>query len=91
MARKIGTRTQISLLLYTTINLASFTAGVYAVMLWPTLNADAGFWIAVVVAASLVVAAPIAWCLASCLRTDYWRKKMVAEPSPLTSAPTREF
>jgi hypothetical protein len=86
MAQKIATRTQISLLLYTTINLASFTAGVYLVMLWPTLNNHAGFWITVVVAASLIVAAPIAWALAARVPAK-WQKKMVAEPSPLAGAP----
>ena len=89
MARKIGSRTQVSLLLYSTINLASFTAGVYAVMLWPTLNADSGFWLSVIVAVSLIVAAPVAWCLAACLPAK-WRHKIVAEPSPLASAPTRD-
>jgi hypothetical protein len=86
MAHKIATRTQISLLLYTTINLASFTAGVYLVMLWPTFNAHAGFWITVVMTASVIVAAPIAWALAAHVPAK-WRRKLVAEPSPLTHAP----
>lgn len=90
MARNIGTRTQISLLLYTTINLASFTAGVYLVMLWPELTDNAGFWIAAVVAVSLVLTAPVCWCLAKCL-PDKWRDKVVAKPSPLSDAPSRSF
>jgi hypothetical protein len=88
MARKIEPRTQVSLLLYSTINLASFTAGVYLVMLWPTLNANAGFWLTLVVVASLIVAAPLAWCLAACLPAR-WRQKVVAEPSPLAGEPNR--
>jgi len=90
MAPTIGRRTQISLLLYTTINLASFTAGVYLVMLWPRLTENAGFWIAAVVAVSLVLAAPLSWCLAKCL-PDKWQKKIVAERSPLADAPPRSF
>jgi hypothetical protein len=88
MARKIEARTQVSLLLYTTINLAAFTAAVYAVMLWPMLNENAGFWLTAIMAASLVVAAPVAWCLGSWLPSVWW-EKMVAEPSPLSKAPTR--
>ncbi|MFN3656238.1 MAG: hypothetical protein ACK4UO_03145 [Pseudolabrys sp.] len=88
MARKIAPRTQISLLLYTTINLASFTAGVWLVMLWPQLTANAGFWITAIVAVSLVLAAPVSWCLAKCV-PDRWRAKAVAKPSPLADAPSR--
>lgn len=88
MARTIEPRLQVSLLLYSTINLASFTAGVYLVMLWPTLNADAGFWLTVVVVASLILAAPVAWCLAACLPA-HWRRKVVAEPSPHAGEPSR--
>jgi len=91
MAREIGTRAQIALLLYSTLNVVLFTAGVYVVMLSPTLNAYAGFWLAGIVAASVIVTAPIAWGLAPRLNADYWRKKMLANPSPLASAPTREF
>jgi len=88
MAREIGTRAQIALLLYTTLNVLVFTAGIYVVMLSPRLNEDAGFWIAAVVAASLVVTAPVAWCAAACCPAA-WRKKIVAERSPLADAPTR--
>ena len=91
MPREIGMRAQIALLFYSTLNVAVFTVVVYVVMLAPTLNERAGFWIAVSMAASLIVTAPIAWCLATCLRSDYWRKKMVAERSLLADAPTRPF
>jgi len=90
MAREFGTRTQIALLLYSTLNIALFTAGVYIVMLNPSLTEEAGFWIAVIVVAGLLVTAPFAWCMASCLCGDRWRKKFVAVRSPLAHAPTRE-
>ena len=88
MARTIAPRTQVSLLLYTTINLASFTVGVYLVMLTPQLTGHAGYWIAAIVAASLVLSAPLAWWLATRL-PDRWRAKAVAKPSPLADAPSR--
>lgn len=88
MPREIGTRAQIALLLYSTLNVAVFTVVVYVVMLSPALNERAGLWIAVGVAASLVVTAPLAWCAAACCPSS-WRKKIVAERSPLADAPTR--
>ena len=90
MTREIGTRTQVALLLYSALNVALFTAGVYLVMLNPALTAEAGFWIAVVVGVSLLVTAPFAWCMASCLCGNRWRSKLVAVRSPLSGAPTRE-
>ncbi|HVZ53783.1 MAG TPA: hypothetical protein VG986_17580 [Pseudolabrys sp.] len=90
MSREIGTRAQVALLLYSTVNVALFTLGVYVVMLNPSLTEHAGFWIAVIVGAALLVTAPFAWCMASCMCGDRWRKKMVAVRSPLANAPTRE-
>ena len=90
MTREIGTRTQIALLLYSALNVALFTAGVYVVMLNPSLTDEAGFWIAVIVAASLLITAPFAWCMASCLCGNRWRDKFVAVRSPHANAPTRE-
>lgn len=81
-------RAQIALLFYTTLNVAVFTVAVYIVMLWPTLNEHAGFWIAVIMAASLILTAPLAWALAPRVRPG-WRKKITAVPSPLAKAPTR--
>lgn len=82
---------QVALLLYSTINIALFTAGIYIVMLNPSLTDEAGFWIAVIVGASLLVTAPFAWCMASCMCGTRWRKKIVAIRSPLSDAPTREI
>jgi hypothetical protein len=84
----IGARAQVALLFYTTVNIVLFTAAVYAVTLFPPLTPDAGFWLAVFTAAGLVVTAPVACCLGACLPAA-WRKKIVAEPSPLASQPTR--
>jgi hypothetical protein len=84
----IRVRAQIALLFYTTVNIVLFTAGVYAVTMFPPLTPDAGFWLAVFTAAGLVVTAPVAWCLGACLPAA-WRKKILAEPSPLAGEPTR--
>ncbi len=66
-----------------------FTAAVYAVSIFPPLTPNAGFWLAVFTGASLIVTAPIAWCIGGCRMPETWRKKIVAEPSPLASEPTR--
>jgi hypothetical protein len=89
MARTIGTRAPIALLFYTTVNIILFTAAVYAVAIFPPLQQNAGFWLAVFVGASLIVTAPLAWCIGGCLLPGAWRKKFLAEPSPRASEPTR--
>jgi hypothetical protein len=88
MPRHIEARARIALLFYSTINVVLFTAGVYAVTMFPPLTPDAGFWLAVFTGAGLVVTAPVAWCVGRCV-PEAWRKKIMAEPSPLASAPTR--
>jgi hypothetical protein len=80
---------QIALLFYTTVNVIVFTAAVYAVTIFPPLRADAGFWLVVFMGGSLLVTAPVAWCLGKCILPAAWRKKILAEPSPLASEPTR--
>ena len=47
MPKELGVRTQIALLLFTTLNIAAFTAVVYVVMLSPSLTDDAGYWMIV--------------------------------------------
>jgi hypothetical protein len=86
-----STRTQIAALLYSMTNAVLFGAGLIVVLMVPVLNANAGFWIASVVVASLIVAAPFAWFIAPRLRARFWRRRLLASPSPLASAPTREF
>jgi hypothetical protein len=82
-------RCQLGLLFYTTLNLIVFTAAVYAVAIFPPLEPNAGFWLAVFVGASLIVTAPVAWCIGGCRLAAAWRKDVLAEPSPLASEPTR--
>jgi hypothetical protein len=89
MARTIGSRAPIALLFYTTANIIIFTAAVYAVAIFPTLTPNAGYWLAVIVGAGLVVTAPLAWCIGGCLLPAAWRKDVLAEPSPLAREPTR--
>jgi hypothetical protein len=84
-------RCQLGLLFYTTLNLIVFTAAVYAVAIFPPLEPNAGFWLAVFTGASLIVTAPVAWCIGGCRLPEAWRKKIVAEPSPLAGEPTRHI
>ncbi|MBI1204393.1 MAG: hypothetical protein GC182_17980 [Rhodopseudomonas sp.] len=85
-----GIRTQIALLFYTTFNVVVFTAAVYATSLFPPLTSNADFWIAAIMATSLVFSAPVAWCLGACLPHE-WHDKLLAKRSPLSHAPSREF
>jgi len=64
MPKEIGVRAQLALLLFTTLNIATFTAVVYVVMLSPELLNDAGFWMVVGMLASVAVTAPVSWALA---------------------------
>jgi hypothetical protein len=68
MTRETATRAQIAALIYMMTNSVLFGAGVILVLTWPALNANAGLWISVVVAASLVLGAPIAWWIAPRMR-----------------------
>lgn len=88
MTREVGVRAQIALLIFTTLNVAVFTVAVYAVMMSPALNAHAGLWLTVAMAVSVLITAPLAWCASSCFPTG-WRKKIVAERSPLAHEPSR--
>lgn len=85
----IKARAQLALLFYTTVNIILFTAAVYAVTLFPPLQKNAGLWLAAFIAGSLIVTAPFAWCLGKCVLPDAWRKKVLAESSPLAREPSR--
>jgi hypothetical protein len=74
MRRKTRTRAGIAALIYTMTNAVVFGAGLIVVMTIPTLRAHAAIGIPVVVVASLILAAPLAWYLAPRLRLRYWRK-----------------
>jgi hypothetical protein len=91
MTRETATRAQIAALIYSMINGVLFGTGLVLVLTLPVLSADAGFWIAVVVVASLIAAAPIAWAMAPRLRARYWRRRAAAEHLPLTGASTRQI
>ena len=73
MTEETSTRVQIAALIYSMTGSVLFGAGLILVLTLPVLNADAGFWISVVVGASLALAAPIAWWMAPRLRARYWR------------------
>jgi len=75
MTMETKTRAQIALLIYMMTQGVLFGAGIVLVLTWPILSADTGFWIvAVVVVASVVLAAPIAWWIAPRMRARYSRQ-----------------
>lgn len=80
MQRETKTRVQLAALIYIMTNAVLFGAGLITVLSVPALSADAGIWIVAVVAASLVLAAPVAWLIAPRLRARYWRQRMAEHP-----------
>lgn len=84
-------RTQIAILVYAMTNAVLFGAGLVVVLMVPALNASAGLWIALVVATSLIVSAPVAWLIAPRLRARYWRQQQLAQPARLAPEATRAF
>jgi len=57
MTREPMTRVRIAVLIYSMVNAVLFGAGLIFVLTLPVLSANAGFWISVVVGASLILAA----------------------------------
>ena len=78
MTQETKTRAGIAVLIYSTANGVLFGAGLILVLTLPALSADIGFWISVVVGASFILAAPIAWWMAPRLRARYWRRRVTA-------------
>jgi hypothetical protein len=78
MTRETRTRAGIAVLIYSMANGVLFGAGLILVLTLPVLNANAGFWISVIVGASFILAAPIAWWMAPRLRARYWRQRVTA-------------
>ena len=78
MTQETRTRAGIAVLIYSMANGVLFGAGLILVLTLPVLNANAGFWISVVVGASFILAAPIAWWMAPRLRARYWRRRVTA-------------
>ena len=83
-------RLQIALLFYTSVNVVIFTAAVYAATMFPPMLPHAGFWIAAITAVGMFATAPLAWWVGACL-PSIWHDKLVAQPSPLARAPSREI
>jgi hypothetical protein len=69
----MSTRTYIAGTLFLMINAVVFGSGAVAVLSIPSLNAQAGFWLVVVVVASLCISPFIAWGLAPTLRLKWQR------------------
>ena len=78
MTRETRTRAGIAVLIYSMASGVLFGAGLILVLTLPVLNANAGFWISVIVGASFILAAPIAWWMAPRLRARYWRQRVTA-------------
>ena len=78
MTRETWTRTRIAGLVFMMTNGVLFGAGLIVVLMVPALNANSGFWIAVVIAASLILAAPFAWAIAPRLRAPYGQRRIAA-------------
>ena len=91
MTEETWTRVQIAALIYSMTNSVLFGAGLILVLTLPVLNADAGYWISVVVGTSLILAAPIAWWMAPRLRARYWRRRIAANSAPFGGSATRQF
>lgn len=85
-----GVRAQVALVFFTTLNVAVFTVAVYIVMLSPTLNDHAGYWLIVSMLGSAAITWPLCWALAPRVNGKL-KKKIVAEPSPLAHEPSRSF
>ena len=66
-----------------------FGAGLIFVLTLPVLSADAGFWISVVVGASFILAAPIAWWIAPRLRARPQSPPFAEEPNPPPPPPPK--
>jgi hypothetical protein len=89
MTRETGTRALIAVLIYSMTNGVLFGAGLILVLTLPVLSADTGMWISVVVGASFILAAPIAWWIAPRLRARYWRGRGAANHVPLVNPQPR--
>jgi len=68
MTQEARTRAGIAVLIYSMASGVLFGAGLILVLTLPALSADTGFWMSVVVGASCIFAAPIAWWMALRLR-----------------------
>jgi membrane protein YdbS with pleckstrin-like domain len=91
MTRENGTRALIAALINSMTSGVLFGVGLILVLTLPVLSADTGLWISVVVGASFVLAAPVAWWIAPRLRARYWRGRTAANNVPLVNPAPRRF
>jgi hypothetical protein len=91
MTRENGTRALIAALIYSMTSGVLFGVGLLLVLTLPVLSAATGLWISVVVVASFVLAAPVAWWIAPRLRARYWRGRSAANNVPLVNPAPRHF
>ena len=71
----VRNRFRIAVLIYSMTNAVIFGAGIVTVLNVATLRANAHIWIPVVVLASLILAAPLAWVIAPRLQARYDRTR----------------
>ena len=69
----VRNRFRIAMLIYSMTNAVIFGAGIVTVLNVSALRANAHIWIPVVVVASLILAAPLAWVIAPRLQARYDR------------------
>ena len=67
-------RLRIAVLIYSMTNAVIFGTGLIAVLTISALRVNAQIWIPIVVVASLILAAPIAWLIAPRLQARYDRR-----------------
>ena len=79
MSEETMMRLRIAALIYPMAGAIIFGVGIVLALTVPALNADAGFWIVIVVVTSIILSAPIAWLIAPRLRARYWRQRAEAE------------
>lgn len=66
---------QLAAMVFMMTNAVVFGVGLVAVLSVPALNGNTGLWIAAVVIASFLLAAPASWLIAPRLRLRYWKRK----------------
>ncbi len=76
------TRLQIAALLALMISSVLFGIGAITVLSVPSLNADAAFYLPVVIILSFVLTPPIAWMMAPRMRARFWRERETVAPAP---------
>ena len=70
----MSTRFSIALVIYGLVNAVVFGTGAIAILSFPALQEQWPILMPIVVVASLVLAAPVAWAIAPKLRSRYGRR-----------------